>query len=138
VTKFVINQNYDDLYVLNDVALLFLDSPVMGVTPIILNTDPDIPSDGEILEAIGFGATDGNLTKIPVKLLQVDLPKVNDDTCENLWTVNVDTKTQICAGGRPEGGKSTCGGDSGMNNALIMRLLFQLALLVWQLTLMLG
>jgi Trypsin len=114
VSKFVIHQNYDDIYTLNDIALLFLDSPVMGVTPIKLNTDIAVPTDGQVLKAIGFGATDGEGTNLADELMEVDLPKFNDKSCNGIYFDSLDATTMVCAGGYPEGvNKDTCGGDSG-------------------------
>jgi hypothetical protein len=89
VINFVIHQafNTSDIYLLsNDIALLFLDSPVTGVTPIQLNTpEVGIPTDGQVLKAIGLGVIDSNQTDFPDDLLEVDLPKVNEGSCNGSY-----------------------------------------------------
>jgi Trypsin len=117
--KVVIHQTYDyDEYQFNDndIALLFLDSPVTTeITPLQLNTEVGFPTDGQVLKAIGLGAVDGNGIYYPYDLMEVDLPKVNDESCKGIWFDyngdNLDTKTTVCAGG--EQGKGICLGDRG-------------------------
>jgi secreted trypsin-like serine protease len=119
--KVVIHQTYNtsDIYfAFNDIALLFLDSPITTeISPLQLNTEVGVPTDGQVLKAIGLGATYANRTNLAKDLMEVDLPKVNDESCKEIWfniDVAVDTTTTVCAGGYPEGvNKATCSGDSG-------------------------
>jgi secreted trypsin-like serine protease len=113
VIEVVIHQTYDDYYVFNDIALLFLDSPVtLEITPLQLNTEVGVPTDGQALKAIGLGAIDGDGTNLADDLMEVDLPKFNDESCEEIWyDYHLDTKFTVCTGG--EQGEDSCKGDSG-------------------------
>ena len=118
VIEVVIHQAYAEPgrpSMINDIAMFFLDSPVTTeITPIQLNTEVGVPTDGQVLKAIGLGAVDGNGIYYPYDLMEVDLPKVNDESCKGSYYysyVKVNTKTTVCAGG--EQGKDTCSGDSG-------------------------
>jgi Trypsin len=91
VTKIIVHPQ-----LVNDIALLFLDSPVLEVTPVALNNNLINPEDNDVLTAIGTGQTIhlGNLSD---QLLEVDLPKVNDDICAGLQ-LQSSIDTVLCAG----------------------------------------
>jgi secreted trypsin-like serine protease len=119
VIEVVIHQTYntsDIYYEFNDIALLFLDSPITTeISPLQLNTEVfGVPTDGQALKAIGLGYTYANRTNLANDLMEVDLPKFNDESCKGIYydyDYNIDTKTTVCAGG--EQGEDICRGDSG-------------------------
>jgi Trypsin len=77
-----------------------------NVDPVPWNTDPSIPSVGDIGTAIGFGDTSDFGENSPI-LLKVDLPAISVTQCEQTYFVpDSITCTYIP-------GKSTCQGDSG-------------------------
>jgi Trypsin len=78
VKNIAIHPNYNTNTNVNDIALLFLNTPVTRVvTRIALNSNSKIPSDNQMLKAIGVGSTLGE-GKLSRDLLEVNLPKVND------------------------------------------------------------
>lgn len=100
-----------------DVALLELASS-SSAEPIGLNLDPGYPSAVPLgiattayadLSAVGFGDTSegGSASN---DLLEVDVPAVTNDSCDDVYAVIDDT--EICAG-LEVGGRDTCQGDSG-------------------------
>jgi hypothetical protein len=84
-------------------------------SPLQLNTEVfGVPTDGQALKAIGLGYTYANRTNLANDLMEVDLPKFNDESCKGIYydyDYNIDTKTTVCAGG--EQGEDICRGDSG-------------------------
>jgi secreted trypsin-like serine protease len=108
VIAVVIHQMYNGKFLYNDIALLILDSPITTeITPIQLDKNNGVPTDNQILKAVGFGATDNGGTIYPDDLMEVELAQ---KTCENTELYSLDISTLVCAG---EGGKSICFGDSG-------------------------
>jgi len=119
VTGIHIHPNYtngDWDTISNDIALLILESSVVGIPPITLNKNSSIPLDNQTLTTIGLGLTqdDGDLSD---KLLTVDVPTVNMDQCiksylDTLFGLDIIPDLHICAG-FDGGGKGSCQGDSG-------------------------
>jgi Trypsin len=111
------SETSDVYYAFSDIALLFLDAPITTeVTPIQLNIEAGVPTDGQVLKAIGIGVTNAERNNYPDNLMEVDLPKVDDNSCKEIWfdieEYAVDATTMVCAG-YPEGGKSICAEDLG-------------------------
>jgi len=119
LTEIHIHPNYtngDWDTISNDIALLILESSVVGIPPITLNKNSSIPLDNQTLTTIGLGLTqdDGDLSD---KLLTVDVPTVNMDQCiksylDTLFGLDIIPDLHICAG-FDGGGKGSCQGDSG-------------------------
>lgn len=88
----------------NDVMLIKL-SDSTTTTPVTLNFDGNVPSDGEMLTVIGHGTTSegGDISR---QLLKVDVPYVNPDECFS--TTFVPQDSSMCAGGII--GKDSCQG----------------------------
>jgi len=97
----------------NDIMLIKLASPSVA-QPAALNFEPTLPSDGETVTAIGFGATsEGGLSS---EILQkVNVGAVDFQTCEAQYQLageQIFDEVMLCAG-VPRGGKDSCNGDSG-------------------------
>ena len=95
---------------------MFLNTPVTrAVTPIALNSNSKIPSDNQMLKAIGAGITLGE-GKLSRDLLEVNLPKINDQECSSFDGQTFAPAYLLCAGypyvEKPN--LSPCNADSGM------------------------
>jgi Trypsin len=100
VTRIVVHPNFKQnpelKYHANDIALLFLDSPVLKTTPVALNNNRTNPEDDDVLTTLGVGWGYQSYEKID-ELLEVDLRKVNDDTCQYLYRLPFGLDSIICA-----------------------------------------
>ena len=114
VKNIAIHPNYNPNTNANDIALLFLNTPVTGVvTPIALNNNSKIPSDNQTLKAIGAGNTLGE-GKLSRDLLEVNLSKVSDQICISFDGQFFATPDLLCAGyAFGEKPNLICQGDSG-------------------------
>ena len=108
--EWIQHPDYPDIF--NDVALCKLDRPVHIRGIIELNDDDSVPNllDDDLI-ALGLGKIDDEVDA--EFLRQVTVPYMSNDECNKLegydgWL----GKQEFCAG-YPEGGKDTCGGDSG-------------------------
>jgi hypothetical protein len=114
------HENYDDDSFDNDFALIFLpDIPevntgiVADIDPVKLNSDANVPEDGEELEVFGWGRTgfDGedptNQPKVPNT---VNLQYVPAAQCEEAWGEGKISDSMLCA---IADGKAVGTGDSG-------------------------
>uniref|UniRef100_A0A6B2EJG8 Phenoloxidase-activating factor 2 n=1 Tax=Phlebotomus kandelakii TaxID=1109342 RepID=A0A6B2EJG8_9DIPT len=120
VESLVIHPEYYKGALFNDVALLFLKTPVdlaENVQTVCLPPQ-DFNFDGSRCYASGWGKdVFGKEGKYQVILKKIDLPVVPRDTCQNaLRTTRLGKffelhKSFICAGGEPM--KDTCKGDGG-------------------------
>lgn len=109
VTNMTIHANYSSTTFANDIMLMKIGSFLNGPY-VTLNFNASIPSVEADITAIGFGQT--SETGMPSTTLQkVDLKSISGKSCSRYYGIN-DT-VQLCNGGPPEGGKDTCGGDSG-------------------------
>jgi len=99
-----------------DFMLLKLNSP-STLSTIELNSDPDQPSEGELLTAMGHGQTE--MAPFSKKLLKVTVPRVSDKDCEesyprgSLLKREFSSESMMCAGFLLSGVNDTCQGDSG-------------------------
>lgn len=57
--EFKVHEGYDPRYLEDDIALMRLQSPVTGVTPIAYNIANLVPYEGEVAFYVGFGAIEG-------------------------------------------------------------------------------
>ncbi|XP_035790014.1 phenoloxidase-activating factor 2-like [Anopheles albimanus] len=120
VAEIVIHPEYYKAGALNDVALLFLDSPFQPkkiIQPVCLPPS-DAKFDHQTCFATGWGKDRyGKAGTYQAILRKIDLPIVPNDQCQTaLRTTELDEeftlhKSFICAGG--EEGKDTCKGDGG-------------------------
>jgi secreted trypsin-like serine protease len=110
---------YDPTILNYDVALLFLPTEVTDIAPLLLNDDPDLPTDGEQLELAGWGSItpteeDAFYPDVPY---EVTVDYMTDEECAGelyLWTTAYGdwtfTDIMMCAFAP---GKASCLGDSG-------------------------
>jgi hypothetical protein len=94
-----------------DLMLLKLESEVVGVPPLRLNSDQSVPVDLSSVTIIGLGLTsyDGSY---PDQLLEADINIMGIDDCndDSSFRNFIQGDRQICANAQ---GKDTCSGDSG-------------------------
>lgn len=105
----------------NDLALLYLNTPVTDITPLdrvsLSLTEEAIAIEDEVT-LLGWGSTVGyayDVSVIPVypDILQVaTLPLKHDSYCKQAYKSNYDSTAMLCAG-KEEGGVDACQGDSG-------------------------
>jgi len=101
----------------NDIALLQLKRPapqqpvqLPGLTFVEKWHNPAVPP-GTMATALGWGTTSTESDVFPRFLQQVDLPIVDEETCQQAYAFDI-KETQVCAG-FVDGGKDACQGDSG-------------------------
>ena len=119
VTNVIVHPQYSHShpYLYNDLALLELSQnsaqPSMGVFSDNIDA---LTLAGESAVVVGWGAVTYSSTgelSFPTRLNQVTIPLVLRSTCNLPASYNgIINAGQICAG-LPEGGKDSCGGDSG-------------------------
>ena len=113
------HENYDDDSMDNDFALIFLpdisavnEGFVAAIDPVKLNSDVNVPADGEKLEVFGWGRTGfdkqdpTNQAKVPHTTI---LQYVPDDQCEAAWGCEI-FDSMLCA---IADGQAVGNGDSG-------------------------
>ncbi len=92
----------------NDIALIHLKTPITEVTPIAL--DHSVPADSSMIQVAGWGNTLTQGSHYPNDLMQINMPVINFDTCNNSYQIL--TTNMFCAG-YIDGSKDSCQGDSG-------------------------
>ena len=95
-------ENIDDNLV-NDVALLLLETPVAAVTPIAYATSPNAAPPGTVVRALGWGSSSSILQ-------MVDLDVVSLRVANRAYGVNLLDSRHLAA---MRAGRDTCQGDSG-------------------------
>lgn len=128
VRKFVLHPKFEysyyDANMENNIALIFLDKPVMGVPLVKLNRNASVPlsSDPPPLTAIGLGATfmstwsqDDIYFQEPERLKRITIKKGSMVACKK-WYGSLIGKSHFCAG---NGTEELCFGDEG--GPLIMK-----------------
>lgn len=110
------NFNLDNSNFNWDLLVMRLEEPVNDIDPVILNEDPSVPSRGEILEAIGFGATayGENLSSVLLSgELEYILPRTCDDSISRFGISGAVSGDELLCARSMEAGNSICLGDSG-------------------------
>ncbi|WP_406347345.1 S1 family peptidase [Streptomyces sp. NBC_00648] len=111
VDEFVVHARYADSGNDYDVALITLDKPVEGITPVklpTLGTDALIRP-GALATVAGWGNTDTSMDHFPDRLRQVDVPILSHPECKTSYP-DYNEQVNVCAGVE---GKDSCQGDSG-------------------------
>lgn len=113
----VYHPEYDQKSLDKDVAILFLPEPITAIKPVILNTDPKVPSDNAPLDVSGWGQTDdGTLALVPNA---VTVRYITDEACTRKpyrFKDDEITENMLCAGSKD---KDSCYGDSGESLSVI-------------------
>merc|ERR1712223_1933465 len=108
---FAIHEEYDSVYLTNDIAYIRLPTPVTynaNIQPIPLcdGSDPQI---GEIVKAVGWGKDSDDADWISTVLREVDVPVMDNFECNDIY--GIVNEGNICTDG--SNGKGVCSGDSG-------------------------
>jgi secreted trypsin-like serine protease len=109
--RVIIHPNYDPKLVLNDIALIILNTTVKDIPYAQLNYDSAVPKISTLVTAIGYGRIAETGAFAPT-LQKVDLQVESYKVCVRTYVTAKDN-LQICNRGLPEGGKDSCSGDSG-------------------------
>lgn len=120
----VVHPDRDPEKLSNDIALIFLDTPVTGVPLVKINRDASIPVDvnPSALTAIGRGADIANSADIdfffpdytfPDQLMQVAIYPVPIAPCRRTHGSYYVGESNLCAGSGGDELKGACYGDSG-------------------------
>lgn len=108
-SRYLIHPFYDDYNTVNDIALIFLDSRVTGVTLAKISTTANAPAVGTAMTAIGLGLLKSSPETKATYLMSVSINNLNPAACSAYFRYGFKSVNQICAGGA----KGTCNGDSG-------------------------
>jgi trypsin len=114
-TCYIKHKNYDKTKTLNDIGVVYLDSPVNAVTPVSLNDKGNLPSVGSPVTVFGHGRiSNAAAAQFPQNLMEVTVPIVSFQDCndQNSYRGGIVEQSMICAGAS-SGGKGACNGDSG-------------------------
>lgn len=115
IDKIVIHENFSDSDrgIKNDIALVFLHTP-SKFAPIKLNRDPQLPEKDSLLRLLGWGKSDEFMRQNEYLLRQVDVPVIDQQTCDEYSKLLEVEDHQICAGYLDRlTEKDACKGDSG-------------------------
>jgi secreted trypsin-like serine protease len=127
VRRIVVHEQWNSRSRENDIALLELSSSAMSkpvaVSSAQLPSRPrqepmGLPADdidqGTVATVTGWGHLGFNDPRVPVNLMQVEIPVVSQETCKQSYRDRggVIDRRNICAGDK-EGGRDACSGDSG-------------------------
>lgn len=107
--RFLRHPRYNDTVYTNDIALVFLDKRVMGVTLAKINTVAATPALGKALTAIGLGRIKSNPEVEATDLMSVSFNTLSPNACSKYFKFGFKSENQICAGDT----KNTCKGDGG-------------------------
>lgn len=113
VLEIVTHPDYKPTAYNGDVALLFLETPVTGVTPVEIIDDPALVQTGVQATVLGWGTRSETDTSRSQILQQVTLPVMDQALVNQADYLNGGVTDNMFAAGLPEGGVDTCAGDSG-------------------------
>ena len=98
----------------HDIALVLLAEPVTGIAPLEVINDPALAAAGVTGRSLGWGALDNTADpQFPNGLQAVELPVVDTEIANQPDWLNGSVTPNMFAAGYEDGGKDTCGGDSG-------------------------
>ncbi|XP_058116975.1 trypsin delta-like [Anopheles ziemanni] len=115
VTEIVVHPNFDTDTIDNDISVLRVSTPFVpntNIAPVsLVAADYSYPN-GAIAYVAGWGRiTIGNSpSSLSASLRAVNIPFVDDVSCQNLWSNKDLTDSMVCAGIK---GRDACIGDSG-------------------------
>ncbi|XP_061397821.1 trypsin zeta-like [Musca vetustissima] len=114
VSNIVMHEKYNSSITDNDVALMFLSTPLPldGVTMAPIELSSETPPQGAKATISGWGTTSSGGFSSD-QLLAVDVPIVSNDRCDAAYGPGRITDSMLCAGVEGIGGKDACQGDSG-------------------------
>ncbi len=98
----------------HDVALLLLETPVNGVAPLEIISDPALVAAGTMTTTMGWGSYSENENDFGGPVLRyVEVPVVDQTLANSPDYHNGEVSENMFAAGVEAGGKDTCAGDSG-------------------------
>jgi secreted trypsin-like serine protease len=97
----------------SDIALLKLDSPVTGVTPLEVIDDSTLAAPGVVATILGWGSIDGAGTEFPAALRQAQVPVVALSVANAAGIYYGTLTANMLPAGYASGGVDSCVGDSG-------------------------
>jgi|GEM_PF-2414503 len=111
VVDVVLNETYAPQVMLNDIALLKLNSPASAPRQKLVSQtlSATLVSNKRMSTVIGFGLTSEN-GSVSARLKQVDIPIVGEPACRQVYGADRITAANFCAG---EQDQDSCQGDSG-------------------------
>ncbi len=116
VDELIIHPFYlDDNALMNDIALVRLATPVIGITPIKIATPDDAArfAPGVTAQIAGWGNRSPQIVSdFPSVAHKAEVPLVDLATCNQRYDDTL-SSMHLCAGVYPEGGFDSCQGDSG-------------------------
>ena len=114
VKSISVAQNYDMSATSgDDVAVLTLDSPVVGLPTVVLADQTDVDDTGVQAIVAGWGTKFAGVPVVPSKMQEGNVRVISDRRCIQSFhgkNVKVDPSVQICTTGKPV---DACQGDSG-------------------------
>ncbi|XP_077972000.1 trypsin-1-like isoform X2 [Styela clava] len=119
LAQIILHENYDDMTVENDIALLKTQNEMTFtsyIKPICLPEADSLPVVGSTVTVSGWGVTKQNARPLSNQLREVSIVIVDNNKCQNkLNSISIEqvTNNAVCAGIWSEGGKDSCQGDSG-------------------------
>ncbi|GAX20310.1 chymotrypsin-like protease [Fistulifera solaris] len=99
--------DFDEVTYENDIMLLHLETPVGSAVASIATT---IPSEDQLLFALGFGRLNPLDETYPTTRHEVDMPAVSFSSCRDVYADAVNSERNVCAG---IAGMGPCDGDEG-------------------------
>eukprot|EP00515_Schizochytrium_aggregatum_P006563 CAMPEP_0202077010 /NCGR_PEP_ID=MMETSP0964-20121228/5130_1 /ASSEMBLY_ACC=CAM_ASM_000500 /TAXON_ID=4773 /ORGANISM="Schizochytrium aggregatum, Strain ATCC28209" /LENGTH=391 /DNA_ID=CAMNT_0048644263 /DNA_START=194 /DNA_END=1369 /DNA_ORIENTATION=+ len=110
VDEIFAHPDFNSFNLRNDIALLRLSKPVVGIKPVLLGTSP---APGTIATVAGWGAEWEQSHLATQFLRKVDVPIVSYKQCVSEYSSSKIFKDEHVCAGLHEGGKDSCQGDSG-------------------------
>lgn len=116
VSQVIVNENYNDETLANDIALIRLSTPIdiPQARPVQLLTDEDISfgaiDPGVMTWVTGWGLTSLSPNVFPNRLQKVQLPIITREQAATVWR---SIPQSVIMAGYRNGNKDACSGDSG-------------------------
>ena len=119
--KWIMHPGRDTLTLSNDIALIFLNSPVLDVRPVNINKEASIPvaNNPSSLTVVGLGDIAINLQNVTVPAVQLNsltVKPITMESCKNAYPTadaSLIGLSNICTTSGAGVKKDTCSGDGG-------------------------